>query len=58
MAGLLETDFCHVVLSPATDEEGCIAKGRSLNGILRLYAIALPEESITIATLSIDRRGV
>lgn len=58
VAGLLESDYCHVTLSPATDEEGCIAKGRSLNGILRLYAIALPEESITISTLVIDRRGV
>ena len=58
VAGLLESDYCHVTLSPSTDEEGCIAKGRSLNGILRLYAIALPEESITISTLVIDRRGV
>ena len=57
VAGLLESDLCDLVFSPATDAEGCIEKGKTLNGVLRLYANKLPDVSVVIDSLLINRRG-
>lgn len=57
--GLLETDYPLVTYTPDTLNQGCMAgQGKSMNGIIRLYAYSIPSTKITIDSIFIIRRGV
>lgn len=59
LEGVLETDYPLVTYTPETLSQGCMAgQGKSLNGIIRLYAYSIPATKITIDSIFLIRRGV